>query len=504
MSKRTRKILYAFLALYLLTFALFLAYYLRPKPPSPSLTSTPTQPAPSITPRPSLTLAPSVTPTPTPSPTATTQPGNFYAAPDGSPDGDGSIERPWDLQTALNQPSALQPGNTVWLRGGRYSGGFISRLKGQEGSPITVRQVPGERAILDGDVKVLTIADSQWVNFWGFEVTNSANQRAIMDRPGLNDGVFIDQSQVSQHIQFINLVVHDLAGMGFAFWKDAEDSEIYGSLIYYNGVNQYDHGIYTQNKEGGKSIVDNIIFNNASHGIHAYSSENGFVDNFRIEGNTVFDNGVIGYNTAQAAYGVKGRNILVGGNSVTHDSSVISNYTYLYNGNGSAFNIGYNAGSLNITIANNYFVGGSVVFGGSNNNLSLDGNTLFALHTIGLSQLQFRDNTWLVLKPSDVQIFIRPNQYETGRANLTVFNWPEKDTVQVSAADLAGVEIHPGDKYILHNVQDYFDDLTEGVYDGNAISIPMTGRSVAQPVGLSFKPPSTFPRFGAFVLEVVP
>ena len=72
----------------------------------------------------------------------------FFAAPNGSPEADGTRERPWDLASALQQ-NAIRPGDTLWLRGGTYRGDFTSRLKGAEGAPITVRQYPGERAIID-------------------------------------------------------------------------------------------------------------------------------------------------------------------------------------------------------------------------------------------------------------------------------------------------------------------------------------------------------------------
>src|SRR5438105_9846661 len=72
-----------------------------------------------------------------------------YVSPAGSPDGDGTLEKPWDLQTALYHPSTVQPGETIWVREGTYGNGttiFYSRLVGTAAAPITVRQYPGERA----------------------------------------------------------------------------------------------------------------------------------------------------------------------------------------------------------------------------------------------------------------------------------------------------------------------------------------------------------------------
>ena len=42
----------------------------------------------------------------------------WYAAPTGSPSGNGTILNPWDLQTALNNTTQILPGDILWLRGG--------------------------------------------------------------------------------------------------------------------------------------------------------------------------------------------------------------------------------------------------------------------------------------------------------------------------------------------------------------------------------------------------
>ena len=78
---------------------------------------------------------------------------SFYASPTGTTStalGTGTITNPWSLQTALSGPAAVHPGDTIWLRGGTYSGIFNSYLNGTSAAPIIVRQYPGERAKLDG------------------------------------------------------------------------------------------------------------------------------------------------------------------------------------------------------------------------------------------------------------------------------------------------------------------------------------------------------------------
>jgi PKD repeat protein len=79
---------------------------------------------------------------------------DFYVATNGTTStaaGTGTFGNPWALQTALNQPAAVQPGDTIWLRGGTYRGSFASYLSGTPAAPIKVRQYPGERATVDGN-----------------------------------------------------------------------------------------------------------------------------------------------------------------------------------------------------------------------------------------------------------------------------------------------------------------------------------------------------------------
>ena len=101
-------------------------------------------------------------------------------APNGSPSGSGSLSSPWDLQTALDQPSSVHPGDTIWLRGGTYVGHFTSNLNGTSSSPIIVRQYAGERATLDGNdgtSNVTLVINGSYAWFWGFEVMNSNPNR---------------------------------------------------------------------------------------------------------------------------------------------------------------------------------------------------------------------------------------------------------------------------------------------------------------------------------------
>src|SRR5580765_282502 len=106
----------------------------------------------------------------------------FYVSPTASGSGTGSFSNPWQLQTALSQPpTVVKPGDTLWLRGGTYTGRFTSYLNGTSTQPIVVRQYAGERATIDGGTSgttaIFTVYGS-YTWFWGFEVTSSDPDRS--------------------------------------------------------------------------------------------------------------------------------------------------------------------------------------------------------------------------------------------------------------------------------------------------------------------------------------
>src|SRR3954471_15278159 len=95
----------------------------------PNASPVPNTPASLTQPSPSLASPPSSSPSSRTAPASPSgapplnssvqapETANYYVAPNGSSSGDGSIGRPWNLQTALDGPSSVRPGDTIWLRG---------------------------------------------------------------------------------------------------------------------------------------------------------------------------------------------------------------------------------------------------------------------------------------------------------------------------------------------------------------------------------------------------
>src|SRR5690349_24489127 len=139
-------------------------------------------------------------------------PRGFYAAPPprGSTLGDGSRTRPWDLGTALaGGNGSVQPGDTVWLRGGTYRGPFRSTLTGTASAPIVVRQHPGERAIIDGagSLNDTFVVRGAYSIFWGFEVVNTDPVRCCSTSSNFRADMV---TNYAPHAKSVNLIVHDV------------------------------------------------------------------------------------------------------------------------------------------------------------------------------------------------------------------------------------------------------------------------------------------------------
>jgi hypothetical protein len=512
-----------------------------------SNTATPTPtPVPSPTPTPAPN--PSPTPTPAPSPTPTpTQGAQYYVAPNGSSSGDGSIGRPWNLATALSQPSTVKAGATIWLRGGTYGTGgktlFTSKLTGTSSAPIKVRQYSGERAIVNGGIK----ANGAYTWFWGFEITNTSTNRdrvssdVNVDRPA---GLFL----YGQGDKAINLVIDNtgrggVLGLGpYATTNPGASHEIYGTIFWGNGI--YDtstqsgtrgDGVYLNSGEPNPSLAlieDCISFRNFLMGFKVFSQwSNVHINNFTLNGNVAFDHqfdwNLIASNEDHAIKGLR----------------VTNNYTYQpRNESHNSVKIGHASIQNNdAVIRDNYFVSGTIGFGAMYVNgfstLQATGNTVVSPNVLAQwnpgatsTSLQWDRNTFYggssspfkykgsssnfagwksathfdanssdtAAFPTGTKVFVRPNKYEQGRANVIVYNWENDPMVNV---DLSGV-LKSGASYEIRDAQNYFGKpVVSGVYNGGLISLPMYLSAVSPIVGnRHVQNLHTDPEFGVFVV----
>jgi hypothetical protein len=345
----------------------------------------------------------------------------------------------------------------------------------------------------------------------------------------------------TDHGRFINLVVHDAGTQGVSFWTPAVDAELYGCIIYNNGSHEnLDHGVYVHNEDGTKLIADNVFFDNLARGIQVYASRNNpYIRNVRVEGNVSFNNGTI-------SPVVGGReNLIFNAPVPTSGMVAIGNMLYFSGPEGINLRTGKYApqNNLDIVLRDNYAAGGKIGLEMDEpwRQATVTGNTFIGSRDVvqvGGANLaghyQWSNNTWVrdddarawryedkpytwkawqrasglgtsdrveAEPPRETKVFVRPNRYEPGRANLVVYNWARQDTVSV---DVSAV-LRSGDHYEVRNVQALFGSpVASGVYQGKAVGIPMTGVAPPAPIGRVLRqPPRTGPAFDVFILTRV-
>jgi hypothetical protein len=471
----------------------------------------------------------------------------FFASPDGTLDGDGTVARPWDLATAIGRADRLSPGDTLWLLRGRYRGDFVSLLTGDSTRRVVVRQFPGHRATIDGG---LTVRGDHG-EYWDFEVMNSKTDREAK-AGGSSPSDYQRSGGVDDHgsdTKFINLIIHDTGG-GFGIWSTGSNVEVYGCLIYNNGWEGPDrghgHGIYGQNRTGTKLLEDNVVFHQFGNGFQLYGSDQAFLVGFRLVGNVAFENGAL----ASEPYAI---DLFVGGGSPSADIVATDNFTYRSDGLLTA-RFGYDPAVVNddLVLLRNYFVGQTQImnwqrltaeqntFTGAQNLVELHvpqgtdlgsyawgGSTYLPdrrrrapnsdqpfVMTEADSSRAFDMNVWRQRTgfdatgtlsergPTGQHVFVRPNRYDKGRANIIVYNWAGAKHADV---DVSGV-LQAGDQYEVRSVQDYFGRaVLKGTYDGERLRLSMREYPAATPVGSSpSKPPRMGPEFSVFVLQRMP
>jgi teichuronic acid biosynthesis glycosyltransferase TuaC len=476
----------------------------------------------------------------------------WYVSAEGKPNGEGTSESPWDLTTALaGGPTQTQvkPGDTIWLKGGRYTGAFVSKLAGKPDAPITVRQYTGQRAIIDrGEVSsakqpALKVKGS-WVWFRDFEIMNSNPDRTRnspttgLDEPWRGSGADV----YSPNVKFINMVFHD---NGHGIWDKQDMTEVYGCLFFYNGNNKREHALYIGNSNGTKYIVDNIVFAQGGYGILGFSQSSP-QKGLHLEGNASFNNGILTFDDQTTG------NIQVGGETGVAAERILVKNNYIYNplDNAVSKNYGIRLGykdtrNKDARLIDNYIVSKIPLRVWWWQKLESHGNTIYSQSNsvelrlpggVSASNYQWDFNTYLngrrggpnfvrddniygfsdwkqttgldrnsqmeqsvSLRPSGIKIFIRPNKYEHGRANIVVYNWDLRERVTVDVKSVLPMRVG----YEVRDAQNYFGQpVACGTYDGRPISLPMNMTQVAQPVGnVERLPTHTAPEFAVFVLQ---
>jgi hypothetical protein len=267
----------------------------------------------------------------------------FFAAVNGLPNNPGTYTQPWALDTALRMPaSRVTGGDTVWLRGGLYSGTFTASISGTVAKPVVLQAYPGEHVRFDSykgltDNVVTITMNGNYVWLIDVEISNSSPTR-VSNASGVSTATDIHQSTginiFGVGTKVINCSIHDCPGTGIGYWSSALDAEVYGSFIFYNGFSALDRGhgpsFYVQNTDAArpKSLRNCFVFSGFSTGVQFYASATSKkLQGLIVDSCTIFNQGALTRPTQ-----ARRRNILAGAetSNLTNDSANATRVDGLY------------------------------------------------------------------------------------------------------------------------------------------------------------------------------
>lgn len=412
----------------------------------------------------------------------------IYVSPDGLSTAVGSQAAPIDLATALGSTQAWRPNCTMYFLEGTYSGTIT----------ITIGNIT-----IDGVGTLVGSLRPSGVNttLKNILFTNPAFTERTTEQAGSNptDIDIVYRTNV-QAVPFkaIGCVYHDSATL---FFSGLNNVEISDAILYYGGWvgpdRGHGHGIYAS---GDTIKIKNcIILDMFGYGIHCYGEGTGvLLKNIDIENCIVIGAGEILTDFSNS-------NILVGGSSGCHaDHPIIKNNSTFHRGAaGAGIQVGYGAyGYDGGTVQDNVIVGGA-------NSLTLVGDHVDAMADIsgnwfgsavsGFTAEEWTDNTYSSGIPDVVKVY--PSEYTNTLAHVAIFNGSSANTVSVDLSAVTGLSA--GDDVTVANVQDLFVDIVTLTLDADkkiAVDMRAISHTVATPQGWD-APATTFPTFGAFVVE---
>lgn len=393
----------------------------------------------------------------------------YYVSPTGSSSNTGANDSPWSLDYALGRQAAL-PGNTiVWLKDGDYVNPnsttseiveFVVWLEGEAGKPIHIRPEHGAHVRIDGGLTVLTY--SKHIRIWDIHMTtvgaadwrpsalpqgsNIWDWTAAQGNPARPGGGIEGGSD----IKYINTTMNKLSA-GAAIWKNAANSELYGSIIFDNGwtwtepdgdLSGSGPGMYIQNSSGTpRTISDNIVAGFRTTGIQIKPDDLEISDHFTVTGNVWFAPTVNDFGRGYLSIGVNGSKDLHFNKNFIHGTQV------------------YMPGLW----------GGTYV---QTSEHECNNNHFYRTDTAPAFTCDYGVNED-VSDPNETantltKAFLRPNKYDPRRANLMVLNGERKPALSV---DL-GTFVNAGEKVaVLNSLDPYGEPIAIGVYNGTYFNI---------------------------------
>ena len=459
-------------------------------------------------------------------------PSNVYAAPVNMGTGDGSnAANAAELQSVLWSSNVIN-GDTVILINGNYTAKYVVYK-----ANITITAEHCYQAVINGSIQ---IGDYSGINGAGvtlqnIRIYNSDTWRGTWSTPQGSISRPVSIEVVAPNVNIINNIVHD-GGVGITAYTDATDCLIYGNVFFNAGwADNVGGGAQNLYIAGLNKIVRHNVFAGAFKKTFAVYTTHGIINNIDVEQNIIYER------TTTLFGGQKGVTV-IGSFVENHiiNRGVQFGYVYPQNGNITITdNIIYTelAAGLtlsyfeNVSVLRNKIIAGSSISGGyqgqsitinypniigiydfNNNEYHHLGVITHFVNIEGVTHYNFAAwqalghdvaSTYDELLPAVNESYVYLNDYAAvscRKGMVVIWNWQELNTVDV---DLTPLGLVNGHTYTWRNAQDPLVDIDTFVYTtGVDVTFPMTGRSVAYPIGFSeLLIENQFPKFGCFIIE---
>jgi len=222
---------------------------------------------------------------------------DYYVSRTGSDvAGDGSRERPWFTVTHADRSKKLQPGDTIHVAPGTYTGPWRTwSTSGSAAALITYISNQKWGAVLKGESGSVWSNKADYIRIIGFQIVGNATGHSL-------NGIYTQGSHTVIQGNWVHGVLNGpystttcntVGGAGIHL--DGPYAQVIGNYVDNNGPHDasgnpaycnYVHGIYFL--QPGGVAANNISFNNSGWGIQMWH----FASNEVINNNTIFNNGV--------------------------------------------------------------------------------------------------------------------------------------------------------------------------------------------------------------------
>lgn len=349
---------------------------------------------------------------------------SYYVATNGSDANQGTIDQPF---ATLNKGAAvLNPGDTLYVRGGTYYQTVYAPASGTPAAPVTISGYQAETAVIDG---AYTNPASSWGNLFLVQGSNAVVKNLTIKRSN-----WIGLALTGPYDQAVNINSQSNMENGIIVTGSADYGVVQNCQVYYNAKSNegfqatrggWSTGLSAARGPSYVTLRGNQVWNNWGEGLSTFESQHTL-----MQSNVVYDNqlniylsdtkfttcqgnlvyctpGNVCSNTSQAGIALADETF----NPPSSDNTVMNNLLL-----GNAKNIyfwsgGAGAGLVNVVIANNT-VADSVVetnlklLSGSHtntvieNNIFLQENSLSVAVVQGTQGLTFSHNLWSKAPPA--------------------------------------------------------------------------------------------------------